>query len=92
MIKTLKCSDTKRLYDRQRVARFASIAEVARRKLVMLNNVCNREDLRVPTGNHLEELKGDLIGKNNIRINDQYRICFVWSEGNVYDVEIVDYH
>jgi toxin HigB-1 len=63
-----------------------------RRKLAMLDAVAKLEDLRVPPGNRLERLAGDRKGQHSIRINDQYRICFAWREGNVHDVEITDYH
>lgn len=66
--------------------------QVARRKLRMLNNAQSLMDLRVPPGNRLEALKGDRVGQHSIRINEQWRICFVWREGDVHDVEIVDYH
>ena len=58
----------------------------------MLNNAQSLSDLRVPPGNRLEALKGDRAGQHSIRINDQWRICFAWREGDAYDVEIVDYH
>jgi len=65
---------------------------VARRKLRMLNNVATLEDLRAPPANRLEALKGDRKGQHSIRINDQWRICFRWTDGDAHDVEIVDYH
>ena len=65
---------------------------VALRKLRMLNRSINLNDLRVPPGNRLEALKGVRRGQHSIRINDQYRLCFVWQDNDVYDVEIVDYH
>ena len=68
------------------------IQAVARRKLRMLNNARRLEDLRVPPANRLEALKGSRKGQHSIRINDQWRICFVWHDGNVDAVEIVDYH
>ena len=68
------------------------IQNVARRKLRMLNNVAGLEDLRVPPANRLEALKGDRKGQHSIRINDQWRICFHWKEGDAHNVEIVDYH
>lgn len=70
----------------------ADIQSVARRKLRMLNNASTLEDLRVPPANRLESLKGDRKGQYSIRINDQWRICFRWKEGEAHDVEIVDYH
>lgn len=68
------------------------LAQVARRKLVQLNNAAALSDLAVPPGNRLEALKGDLVGKHSIRINDQWRIVFRWSTAGPNDVEIVDYH
>ena len=62
------------------------------RKLRMLNRAKTLDDLRVPPGNRLEALKGDRLGQYSIRINDRWRICFVWEQGDVYEVEIVDYH
>lgn len=70
----------------------AEIQRHARRKLVMLAEAASIEDLRHPPGNRLEALKGDRKGQHSIRINDQWRICFRWSKGHAYDVEIVDYH
>jgi proteic killer suppression protein len=64
----------------------------AQRKLMILNNATSVADLRVPPGNRLEALSGDRDGQYSIRINDQWRICFVWAEGNAHRVEIVDYH
>lgn len=72
--------------------RFQSIERVARRKLTMLNNAQSLQDLRVPPSNRLEQLAGDRQGQHSIRINDQWRICFVWRDRDAYDVEIVDYH
>jgi len=68
------------------------IQEVARRKLRMLNNAQNLNDLRVPPGNRLEALKGKRKGQHSIRINDRWRVCFRWSDGDAHDVEVVDYH
>ena len=70
----------------------ADIQRVARRKLRMLNSAASLEDLRVPPANRLELLKGNRKGQYSIRINDQWRICFHWNEGDAFDVEIVDYH
>lgn len=68
------------------------IQAVARRKLRMLNNAFTINDLRLPSANRLEALKGNRKGQHSIRINDQWRICFRWSDGDAHDVEIVDYH
>jgi len=92
MIRSFACRDTERLAGRTRVRRFVNIERVALRKLAMLDAAAVLEDLRVPPGNRLEALKGDRAGQHSIRINDQYRICFVWKEDGPHDVEIVDYH
>ena len=68
------------------------IQQVARRKLRMLNNAKTLQDLRVPPANRLEALKGERMGQWSIRVNDQWRICFVWNDGNASQVEVVDYH
>jgi len=91
-IKSFKCPDTESLFKRQRVKRFANIEAVARRKLEQLEWAETLDDLRVPPGNRLEALKGDRVGRHSIRINDQFRVCFVWTAGGATDVEIVDYH
>jgi proteic killer suppression protein len=70
----------------------ADIQNVARRKLRMLNSASTLEDIRIPPANRLEALKGDRKGQHSIRINNQWRICFRWYEGDAHDVEIVDYH
>lgn len=70
----------------------ASIQKIALRKLIMMDNSDNITDLRIPPSNHLEHLKDDRKGQYSIRINDQYRICFKYKNGNYYQVEIVDYH
>ena len=92
MIRSFHCADTERLFEGVRVARFTSIESVARRKLGFVDFATELRDLVTPPGNRLEALKGDRSGQHSIRINDQYRICFRWHEGNAYDVEIVDYH
>jgi proteic killer suppression protein len=70
----------------------ASLRNVAKRKLAALNAAVNLEDLRVPPGNRLEELHDDREGQHSIRINDQFRVCFAWRDGDAHDVEITDYH
>ncbi|MEW6635012.1 MAG: type II toxin-antitoxin system RelE/ParE family toxin [Pseudomonadota bacterium] len=70
----------------------ADLVRVAQRKLFMLDNAAELVDLRVPPGNRLEALKGDRAGQHSIRINDQFRICFRWTDGGAEDVEITDYH
>jgi proteic killer suppression protein len=92
VIKTFKCVDTQALSKGDRVRRFVNIAVVARRKLLQLEIAARLADLRVPPGNRLEALKGDREGQHSIRINDQFRLCFRWTETGAEDVEIVDYH
>jgi len=92
MIKDFKCSETEKIW-RGRVSRKLpqNIQNVARRKLRMLNNAIDLNDLRVPPANRLEALKGDRAGQHSIRINQQWRICFIWHDGAL-NVEIFDYH
>lgn len=92
MIKSFSCTDTEALSKGTQVRRFANIAVVARRKLRQLEISTRLSDLRVPPGNRLEVLKGDRTGQHSIRINDQFRLCFQWTDTGVEDVEIVDYH
>lgn len=92
MILSFKCSDTQLLFDRQHVKRFKAFERVALRKLVQLHAATTLDFLRVPPGNRLEALKSDRLGQHSIRINDQWRLCFVWRDGDADDVEIVDYH
>lgn len=93
VIKSFSSRETENLFCRKKSAKIgSSIQKVALRKLYMLNAATSLEDLRVPPGNRLEKLKGSREGCHSIRINDQWRICFCWLEGNVYDVEIIDYH
>ena len=87
-----KCSDTEALFNGTRVSRFMNIQVVALRKLAMLNRAEKLEDLRIPPNNRLEQLKCDRKGQWSIRINDQWRVCFRFKEGQAYEVEIVDYH
>jgi len=92
MIKSFKCKKTQALFDDLSVAGFRSIERQARRRLLYLNQAVSLDDLRVPPSNHLEALKGDRKGQFSIRINMQWRICFRWENGDIHDVEIVDYH
>ena len=78
-IRSFKGADTQNLFDGKRVKRFVNIERVAMRKLAMLNRAGRLDDLRVPPGNKLEVLKGDRVGQHSIRINDQFRVCFVWT-------------
>ncbi len=92
MIKTFADKETEVLFNGDRVRRFVNIESVARRKLVQLNAAATLDFLRVPPGNRLEALKGDRVGQHSIRVNDQFRVCFRWRDGDALDVEIVDYH
>lgn len=92
MIKSFRREETERLFRRERTRRFRSIERVAMRKLSMLDAATGLRDLASPPGNRLEALYGDREGEHSIRINDQWRICFRWKDGDAYAVEIVDYH
>ena len=92
MIVSFKDRDTERLARGKRVRRFVNIESVARRKIRQLEIAGSLNDLRVPPGNRLEPLKGDRAGQHSIRINDQWRICFIWRATDAFDVEIVDHH
>ncbi|MEX1060367.1 MAG: type II toxin-antitoxin system RelE/ParE family toxin [Methyloceanibacter sp.] len=92
MIRSFASRDTERLYRRERVNRFRAFERIALRKLRMLDAAATVTDLRVPPGNRLERLRGDREGQWSIRINDQWRICFRWQDGDAFDVEVVDYH
>ena len=92
MIKSFRSADAERLFNRERVKRFRTIERVAHRKLKMIDAASELRDLASPPGNRLEKLEGDRKGECSIRINDQWRICFVWREGDAFDVEIADYH
>ncbi len=92
MIKSFRSKETERLYARQRVKRFGAFERVAQRKLRQLDIATELRDLAAPPGNRLEALRGGRRGQHSIRINDQWRICFVWRDEDAYEVEIVDYH
>ena len=92
MIKSFKCKDTEKLFNDYAVKRFNNISRSARMKLEILSAAVAFGNLMVPPGNRLEPLRGDRKGQHSIRINSQWRICFVWNNNNAYDVEIVDYH
>jgi proteic killer suppression protein len=92
MILSFKDPDAARVASGHRVKRFVSIEAVLRRKLRQLEIAGRLEDLRIPPGNRLEALKGDRAGQHSIRVNDQYRVCFIWTAAGPEDVEIVDYH
>ena len=93
MIKSFKDKEAQRLFIRDPSRKLsAEMQRIGLRKLRMLNRAQTLDDLRIPPGNRLEALKGDRLGQYSIRINDRWRICFVWEQGEVYEVEIVDYH
>jgi proteic killer suppression protein len=93
VISSFRDPETAKIWQGQRSRRLPQgIQQAARRKLRMLNNARALDDLRIPPANRLESLRGDRAGQHSIRINDQWRICFTWSEGHAIDVEIVDYH
>ncbi len=92
MIKSFKDKDTERLYNIGHNKKYKAYERIALRKLDMIAAAVVLEDLKIPPGNHLEPLHGDREGQHSIRINDQYRICFVWGDGGAYSIEIVDYH
>ncbi len=92
MLRSFRCKDTESLFLDYRVLRFQAFQRPARRKLLYLHRARTLRDLAVPPGNRLELLVGDRAGQHTIRINDQRRICFVWKDGDTFDVEIVDYH
>jgi toxin HigB-1 len=91
-IRSFKDADTEDVFNDISVPRFQSIERVARRKLLVLDAASDLRTLSVNRGNHLEALKHDRKGQHAIRINDQWRICFVWKGGDAFDVEITDYH
>jgi proteic killer suppression protein len=92
VIRSFADRDTERLFADESVRVFRAFERPARRKLQLLDSVTQLDELRVPPGNRLEALRGTRSGQHSIRINDQWRICFRWVEGNAEDVEIVDYH
>lgn len=92
MIHSFASPETNALFNSQAVPRFKNIERVARRKLLQLNASTDLASLRIPPGNQLEALKGNRKGQYSIRINDQWRVCFVWREDGAHQVEIVDYH
>jgi len=93
MIESFKCRETEKIFKREFSKKLPhDIQKIAFRKLRMLHRSSMLQDLRVPPANKLEALIGNRKGLHSIRINDQWRICFKWQNGNAYDVEIVDYH
>ena len=93
MIKSFTDTETEKVFHRVFSRKLpGDIQSVALRKLRMLNNAHGIDDLRIPPANRLERLSGSRAGQHSIRVNDQWRVCFTWSDGDAYDVEIVDYH
>lgn len=92
MVKSFFCRDTEVMFHGVRVARFVNIETVAMRKLAMLERAARIDDLRIPPNNRLEQLKGNRKGQWGIRINNQCRVCFIWTGHDAERVEIVDYH
>lgn len=92
MIVSFRCDETRKIYEGKRSRRLGAIQRIAERKLAMLDAATNIDDLRSPPGNRLQALSGDRHGEFSIRINDQYRLCFVWTDEGPEQVEIIDYH
>ena len=92
MIRSFACADTEALLHSRAVSRFRNIERVARRKLLQIHAATELASLRIPPGNQLEVLKADRKGQHSIRVNHQWRICFVWKSDGAHNVEIVDYH
>ena len=93
MIRTFKSKETEKIWSGEFSKKLPSdIQKIMRRKLRMLNNSTELSDLQIPPSNNLESLKGDRKGQHSIKVNDQWRICFEWKDGDCYNVEIVDYH
>lgn len=91
MIRSFRCAETKKIFEGERSRKLHAIEKTAYRKLAQLNAATTFADLRNP-GNSLEALTGDRDGQHAIRVNDQYRLCFIWNEGDADQAEIVDYH
>jgi toxin HigB-1 len=92
MIRSFKNRETEELWNGESAGRFGDVERRAVKKLDMLNSAASLDDLRVPPGNRLEALKGDRQGQHSIRVNDQWRLCFVWTAEGPAEVELVDYH
>ncbi len=92
VIKSFRSKDAAQLHARKSVLKFRAFERIAQRKLRQLDAACELRDLASPPGNHLEALSGNRKGQHSMRINDQWRICFVWKDGNAHEVDIVDYH
>lgn len=93
MIKTFHCRYTEQIFNFELVRRWdLTIRKAALRKLKWLDAAIDLNDLRIPPANRLEKLRGEREGQHSIRVNDQYRLCFIWRDGHAYHVELVDYH
>ncbi len=93
MVKSFRCKETKKIFGRLFSKKLPQDIQLKiRQKLILLDAATELDDLKVPPGNRLEELKDDRKGQHSIRINDQWRICFIWKDEDAYDVEVVDYH
>jgi proteic killer suppression protein len=92
MIQSFRCAATQALFEGRPARRFVNVRAAAERKLAMLHRATRLEDLRAPPNNRLEKLAGSRAGQWSIRVNDQWRVCFEWREGQAFAVEIVDYH
>jgi proteic killer suppression protein len=93
MIRSFKDAEAEKIYARQRSKKLPTdIQQIVLRKMRMLNNAINLNDLRIPPANRLEKLSGNRAGQHSIRINDQWRLCFEWRDGDAHAVEITDYH
>ena len=92
MIRSFRDKETEAVFGQQRVRKFERIAAVALRRLVQIDSAEELRDLASPPANRLKRLKGDRAGQYSVRINDQYRVCFYWKDGDAYDLEITDYH
>lgn len=91
-VASFRCSDTQAVFEGRKCARFATFRAVLERKLAMLHAANALMDLRIPPANRLEALRGDRVGQHSIRVNDQFRLCFVWTAEGPTNVECVDYH
>jgi proteic killer suppression protein len=92
MIRTFRCKDTQALFEGRCPRHWLAVRAQAERRLAQLDAAATLDFLRAPPGNRLEQLKGDRQGQWSIRINDRWRVCFTWRDGDAHDVEIVDYH
>lgn len=92
MIKSFRCRDTQKLFETGKSRRWSAVLNAATRKLAQLDAAVTLDFLRSPPGNRLETLGGDRAGQHSIRVNAQWRVCFIWRDEGVFEVEIVDYH